>query len=428
MSEMPAVASESTAPPERADARPAATSPSPDPSTAQQPTASGSTSTDAPPLSKKAQKKLAKAAYLAERKKERRAAEKERRKEKKRLLAEKRATGELDPQEEERERERKRQKTDKAGSRTMFDARVVVDLGFDEKMTENEVKSLTSQLAYTYSANRKAERPFRSLLFTSLNGRTLARMDATNNAAYKRWVGAEWWTEGYERLWESGDNGGVAQDERAEEKLEGEDKAKPKEGAKRSKKQEPSRAPKETVVYLTADADDELTELKEGETYIIGGIVDHNRYKNLCLNKSKDHQIRSARLPIGTYLSELRTRKVLTVNQTFEILLKWVETRSWEQALYSVIPKRKFNANGRRRGGGGSSKGGDSADASGEEDGAEAAEGEDPVQGDAEQGTDGEVKVIDVAALEESADATEPALESLQDESTAMEVEEAVRK
>lgn len=33
---------------------------------------------------------------------------------------------------------------------------------------------------------------------------------------------------------------------------------------------------------------------------------------------------------------------MLTVNQTFEILVKWLETGSWEEALTSVMPKRKF--------------------------------------------------------------------------------------
>jgi tRNA (guanine9-N1)-methyltransferase len=60
------------------------------------------------------------------------------------------------------------------------------------------------------------------------------------------------------------------------------------------------------------------------------------------LNKAKELGVRTAKLPIGSYLSHLPTRKVLTVNQCFEILVKWVETKSWEEALYSVIPKRKF--------------------------------------------------------------------------------------
>ena len=37
--------------------------------------------------------------------------------------------------------------------------------------------------------------------------------------------------------------------------------------------------------------------------------------QNLCLNKAKDQSIRAARLPIGKYIAELATRKVLTVNQ-----------------------------------------------------------------------------------------------------------------
>ncbi|TCD63881.1 tRNA (guanine(9)-N(1))-methyltransferase [Steccherinum ochraceum] len=304
------------------------------------------TSTPAP-LSKNAQKKLAKAVRLAEAKKERRAVEKEKRKQKKRERYEKeRAEAEAEGEDGPL---KKKVKLDAAPQKRPFDARVVVDLAFDELMSENEVKSLTSQLAFTYSANRKAVAPFTSLLFTGLGGRTFTRLEAISDAAYKRWIDTDWWTEGYERLWEAEAETEVTKatgSEEADEKIEKEEDASGtvKKKAKTAKKQQkPQTAPRETVVYLTADSAEELTELKEDETYIIGGIVDHNRYKNLCLKKSQDTNIRSARLPIGTYLSELKTRKVLTVNQTFEILLKWTETRDWEQALYSVVPKRKFH-------------------------------------------------------------------------------------
>lgn len=47
--------------------------------------------------------------------------------------------------------------------------------------------------------------------------------------------------------------------------------------------------------------------------------------------------IAHARLPIGQYIQNMPTRKVLTVNQCYDILLQWVETKDWETAFYSVI-------------------------------------------------------------------------------------------
>ena len=41
----------------------------------------------------------------------------------------------------------------------------------------------------------------------------------------------------------------------------------------------PSRSAQENVVYLTADSPHEIDALEEGMTYVIGGIVDRNRYK-----------------------------------------------------------------------------------------------------------------------------------------------------
>ncbi|THH16621.1 hypothetical protein EW146_g4047 [Bondarzewia mesenterica] len=280
-----------------------------------------------PPLSKNAQKKARKAELLAERKLERRAREKEAKKEKKRKRNERIIAGE-----EVSDDDRTKKRAKMGGRKTPFGARVVMDLGFDDKMSDKEVASLCSQLAYTYSANRRSPTPFSSLLFTSLNGRTFTRLEGMNDAGYKRWTGTEWWSESYERLWE----------EREEAKEAGEAAAAEVEEDNGKAMQASSIAPKTSVVYLTADSPEELSELKEGETYIIGGICDHNRYKNLCLNQAKASGIRAVQLPVGRYLSNLPTRKVLTVNQVFEILLKWVETRDWEQALYSVIPKRKF--------------------------------------------------------------------------------------
>ena len=67
----------------------------------------------------------------------------------------------------------------------------------------------------------------------------------------------------------------------------------------------------------------------------------------LCQNKAVNLGIRTARLPIGTFLADLPTRKVLTVNQVFEILAQYVGLQDWAKAFEAVIPQRKYEAVGR---------------------------------------------------------------------------------
>ncbi|KAF8607675.1 hypothetical protein BDV93DRAFT_603464 [Ceratobasidium sp. AG-I] len=355
--------------------------------------ASGATA----PLSKSAQKRLARSERFAQVKLERRAREKEEKAAKRKEREEREAAGEdVGPP----EAKKRRVTREGEGPVKPFGARIVVDLGFDEKMTEKEVGSLCSQLSYTYASHRRTRTPFTSLLFTSLGGRAMEHLDGINDGSYRRWKGAEWWTEDFDGLWKTPPAAAAI----APELTEGEPKTeelpkdepasadidagpsvvqeptepvasldtpqteietseqatadaptsapssrlKSRRGQRRAAPQARASCSQESVVYLTADAEDELLELKEGETYIIGGIVDRNRYKNLCANKARDLNVRSARLPIGRYLADMPTRKVLTVNQVFDILVHWVTTRDWEQAMQKVMPKRKFNANGKK--------------------------------------------------------------------------------
>lgn len=137
---------------------------------------------------------------------------------------------------------------------------------------------MTSQLGYTYSANKKSSQPFAALLYTGLGGRAFTRLESMSDAGYKRWKETEWWHEGYERLWEGKADEGSAETGK-EKSNEPEVNGGKGEQITQKLQRNPQSAPRESVVYLTADSTEELTELKEGETYIIGGIVDHNRYK-----------------------------------------------------------------------------------------------------------------------------------------------------
>ena len=59
---------------------------------------------------------------------------------------------------------------------------------------------------------------------------------------------------------------------------------------------------KEHLVYLTADSENTLDELDPMNIYIVGGLVDRNRWKGITMKKANEQGIQTAKLPIGNYL------------------------------------------------------------------------------------------------------------------------------
>lgn len=59
---------------------------------------------------------------------------------------------------------------------------------------------------------------------------------------------------------------------------------------------------KENLVYLTADSENVLDDLDPKKFYIVGGLVDRNRWKGITMKKAQEQGIQTAKLPIGNYL------------------------------------------------------------------------------------------------------------------------------
>jgi tRNA (guanine9-N1)-methyltransferase len=133
--------------------------PSPDPNAYNLPP-SDSDRTTAATLSKKAQKKALKAERYAAQKLGRRAREKEAKKEKRRVLAEKRAAGEL---EENDDVERNGRKRARVGGNA-FGGRVILDLGFDSMMREKVglVHRVEHPMQHATHVSRKSHHSARS--------------------------------------------------------------------------------------------------------------------------------------------------------------------------------------------------------------------------------------------------------------------------
>ncbi|XP_007907017.1 tRNA methyltransferase 10 homolog A isoform X1 [Callorhinchus milii] len=175
--------------------------------------------------------------------------------------------------------------------------RVVLDCSFDSLMVLKDIKKLHKQVHRCYAENRKAAHPVK-LILTSHNGQLKKNMDE-NEKGWVNWKGI------------------VVTSEHFSEAIQ-----------------------KEDLVYLTSDSPNMLNELDETKAYIIGGLVDHNHHKGITYKKALELEIEHAQLPLGNYV-KMESRKVLTVNHVFEIILTYLEKGNWQEAFFTILPQRK---------------------------------------------------------------------------------------
>lgn len=174
--------------------------------------------------------------------------------------------------------------------------RIFIDIGFIELMNEKELKSFCSQLMRCYALNRRFSYRFKLAVSDSSQERL-------NTIRFYMRDFDKWNLDVIDSLSEE---------------------------ANTSK-----------VVYLTADSPNVLEHLEEDCAYVIGGLVDHNRFKSICYDKASKLNIATARLPILENIN-LQGSRVLTIVNVFEVLLQYLQSTDWKKALELSIPKRKL--------------------------------------------------------------------------------------
>jgi tRNA (guanine9-N1)-methyltransferase len=218
---------------------------------------------------------------------------------------------------------------------------LVLDCSFDSLMTEKEIISLCGQTSRCYH-DIKIGRYRPLLAVTSFGGRMKERFEVALQGHYKSWKGVQFVEEDISKISElaatwmkdikNTDMGSGHEQAKVEDEILVEDETNTKEVTKDAR---PTK-----VVYLSADSPDTLTTLESDTCYIIGGLVDRNRYKGICFEAARKAGIPTARLPIGDFIS-MSSRQVLTTNHVVEIMVKYMETQNWAQSFLEVIPMRK---------------------------------------------------------------------------------------
>ncbi|XP_059054373.1 tRNA methyltransferase 10 homolog A [Achroia grisella] len=172
---------------------------------------------------------------------------------------------------------------------------IVIDLSFDHLMIEKDRYKVIKQILRCYSINRRSNTPLQFHI-TSFGDKS--KNDIARHNGYENWD-VEFHEESYLNIF-----------------------------------------PKRNILYLTSESENIIESFEEDTFYVIGGLVDHNKHKGLCHRIAVEQGIRHAQLPLDKYVN-MKTRKVLTIDHVFEIILKVCEGISWQETLMTVLPERK---------------------------------------------------------------------------------------
>ncbi|CAG9585527.1 unnamed protein product [Danaus chrysippus] len=172
---------------------------------------------------------------------------------------------------------------------------IIIDLSFDKLMIEKDRYKVVKQILRCYSINRRSETPLQFYV-TSFGDKT--KNDISRHNGYENWDITFKETSYLNEF------------------------------------------PKEKLFYLTSESENVIESFEEDTYYIIGGLVDHNQHKGLCHKIAVEQGIRHGQLPLNKYVN-MKTRKVLTIDHVFEIVLRVCEGVPWKDALLQVLPTRK---------------------------------------------------------------------------------------
>lgn len=180
--------------------------------------------------------------------------------------------------------------------------KVVIDCQYDKEMTYKEKTRLAQQLRRAYSSNKSCSQPLH-LIFTNLSKSSeFFGICCKQNDGFANYI----------------------VDMREDKVIDV--------------------FPVEEIVYLSPDSSNVLKEFEQDKVYVIGGLVDETTNKDISLKFSENHKISSARLPIDEHFLPQKDKgtlkKVLTVNQVFDIILEWHRSKDWIKAISVGLPER----------------------------------------------------------------------------------------